>query len=117
MVCAECGGKFRRNGRKIASGELIPTWVCITHLKDRDKCRMKPLKEEDIYAAYARAVAKLLGDKADIIEIVKQATTESLRTDKTEDIDTIRDELLQARKEVLELFKAKKDGTIKLQDY
>lgn len=117
MVCAHCGGKFRRCGRKIANGENIPVWVCITHIQDKKKCEMKPLKEQEIYAAYERAIGKLLGDSSGIIEIIRQATEEGLKVEITEDLEAIRKELMEARKEVLELFKAKRDGEVTSEQY
>ena len=117
LVCSNCGAKFRRNGRTVASGEFIPTWVCITHQKDHQACRMRPLKEKDIYAAYERAVKRLLGETDDLMEIVKQATLESMNIEKPEDIEEIRSALMQARKAVLDLFKAKRDGDVSMEEY
>ena len=117
LVCTNCGAKFRRNGRTVASGEFIPTWVCITHQKDHQACRMRPLKEKDIYAAYERAVKRLLGETDDLMEIVKQATLESMNIEKPEDVEEIRSALMQARKAVLDLFKAKRDGDVSMEEY
>lgn len=117
LVCSNCGAKFRRNGRTVASGEFIPTWVCITHQKDHQACKMRPLKEKEIYAAYERAVKRLLGETNDLMEIVKQATLEGMNIKKTEDIEEIRSALMQARKAVLDLFKAKRDGDVSMEEY
>lgn len=117
LVCGQCGGKFRRNSRKLASGESVPTWVCITHQLDRDKCGMKPLKEDDVYAAYERAIERLIGDASEIIEIVRQSTQEGLQVDESNGIEEVREALMQARKEVLDLFKARKDGYISSSEY
>lgn len=117
LVCSNCGAKFRRNGRTVASGEFIPTWVCITHQKDHQACKMRPLKEKEIYAAYERAVKRLLGETNDLMEIVKQATLEGMNIKKTEDIEEIRTALMQARKAVLDLFKAKRDGDVSIEEY
>ena len=117
LVCTNCGAKFRRNGRTVASGEFIPTWVCITHQKDHQACKMRPLKEKEIYAAYERAVKRLLGESNDLMEIVKQATLEGMNIQKPEDIEEIRSALMQARKAVLDLFKAKRDGDVSMEEY
>ena len=101
----------------MASGEFIPTWVCITHQKDHQACKMRPLKEKEIYAAYERAVKRLLGETNDLMEIVKQATLEGMNIKKTEDIEEIRSALMQARKAVLDLFKAKRDGDVSMEEY
>ena len=117
LVCANCGAKFRRNGRTVASGEFIPTWVCITHQKNQSACGMRPLKEKDIYSAYEMAVKKLLGDTDDLMEIVKQATLEGMNIEQPEDVEEIRSALMQARKAVLDLFKAKRDGGVSFEEY
>ncbi len=117
LVCANCGAKFRRNGRTVASGEFIPTWVCITHQKDQQSCKMRPLKEKDIYAAYERAVKRLLGETDGLMDIIKQTTLEGMNIEQPEDIEEIRKALMQARKAVLDLFKAKRDGDVSLEEY
>lgn len=117
LVCTNCGAKFRRNGRTVASGEFIPTWVCITHQKDHQACRMRPLKEKDIYAAYERAVKRLLGETDGLMDMIKQATLEGMNIEQPEDIEEIRKALMQARKAVLDLFKAKRDGDMSLEEY
>ena len=117
LVCSNCGAKFRRNGRTVASGEFIPTWVCITHQKDHQACKMRPLKDKEIYADYERAVKRLLGETNDLMEIVKQATLEGMNIKKPEDIEEIRSALMQARKAVLDLFKAKRDGDVSMEEY
>lgn len=117
LVCGHCGGKFRRDGRRIPGGERIPIWVCLTHQQDKIERVMKPLKEEDIYAAYGRAVQRLIGDTSGIIDIVKQATTEGLQAERNTDIDEVRDELMKARKDVLDLFRAHRDGEVSSEEY
>lgn len=78
---------------------------------------MKPLKEDDVYAAYERAIERLIGDASEIIEIVRQSTQEGLQVNESDGIEEVREALMQARKEVLDLFKARKDGYISSSDY
>ena len=101
----------------MASGEFIPTWVCITHQKNQQLCKMRPLKEKDIYAAYERAVKRLIGETDGLMDIIKQATLEGMNIEQPEDIEEIRKALMQARKAVLDLFKAKRDGDVSLEEY
>ncbi len=117
LVCGQCGAKLRRFGRALASGEYVPTWVCVTHQKNRAACDMKPLKETDILDAYKRAVGRLLGDAGEILEIVKAATKEGLDLPDTQSLDNIEEKLIRTRKKVLELFKDKRDGNIPLAEY
>lgn len=60
---------------------------------------------------------RLVGESSGIIEVIRQATEEGLQVKVHEDIELIRDELMNARKEVLELFKGRKDGKISTEEY
>lgn len=72
LVCGDCGAKFRRFGRSLKSGEFIPTWVCVTHQKNTNDCKMKPIKEQDILDAFKRAVQRLVGDFSEIVQVVRE---------------------------------------------
>lgn len=37
VICGDCGTKFRRYGRRLASKEYVATWVCMNHQKDSTK--------------------------------------------------------------------------------
>lgn len=117
LICGECGGKFRRGVRKLTNGEAVSVWRCITHTKSNKECSIGPLKEEDVLNAYKRALNRLVGESSGIIEIIRQATEEGLQVEVHEDVELIRDELMNARKEVLELFKGRKDGKISNEEY
>ena len=40
VICGDCGTKFRRYGRRLASKEYVATLVCMNHQKDSTKCSM-----------------------------------------------------------------------------
>ncbi len=105
------------NGRKLASGEFVPTWVCIQHQKDISKCKMLPLKEDDILEAYKRVVTRFSGDLADVIDVVKESINEELKAENIEDLTPVQEKLTETRKQILELFKDKKSGAISTEDY
>lgn len=117
LICGDCGGKFRRFGRKLASGEYVPTWVCVNHQKDRDECQMKPLKEYDIYDAYRRAVEKLLGNANEIIGIIKANITEEFNTTKEDELDNISAEIAKKQDEIMQMFRKKGNGEIDDETY
>ena len=117
LVCADCGSKFRRYGRTIASGEFITTWVCIQHQKDISKCKMLPLKEVDVLEAYKRVVTRFSGDLADVLETVKESINEELKAENIADLTPVRERLTEIRKQIMDLFKDKKAGAITPDEY
>jgi hypothetical protein len=53
LECAECGAKFRRHSQ-IHGDIKVHIWVCMLHQKQRDKCSMKPIKEEVVEGALSK---------------------------------------------------------------
>ena len=117
LVCGDCGSKFRRYGRTIASGEFITTWVCIQHQKEISKCKMLPLKEVDVLEAYKRVVTRFSGDLADVLDVVKESINEELKAENIADLTPVRERLTETRKQIMELFKDKKAGAITNEEY
>jgi len=117
LVCGDCGGKFRRFGRKLANGEYVPTWVCVNHQKDKHRCTMKPLKEMDIYDAYRRAVERLLGNADDIISIIKTNIEEEFATTKEESLEKVSAELIKKQEEIMRMFRRKSCGEVDDETY
>lgn len=117
LVCGDCGSKFRRFGRTIASGEFVGTWVCIQHQKDISKCKMLPLKEDDVLEAYKRAVTRFSGDLADVLDVVKETINEELKAENIADLTPVQERLTETRKQIMELFKDKKAGAITVDEY
>ena len=117
LVCGDCGSKFRRFGRTIASGEFVGTWVCIQHQKDISKCKMLPLKEDDVLEAYKRAVTRFSGDLADVLDVVKETINEELKAENIADLTPVQERLTETRKQIMELFKDKKAGAITNEEY
>lgn len=117
LICGDCGGKFRRFGRRLKSGEYIPTWVCVTHQNNHTACAMKPLKEADICSAYKRAIDGMIGSYSDIVATVKRSIEEEMKNKQTTDSSNVEEELLMIRKDVIELFKKKRSGEITSNEY
>ena len=117
LVCSECGSKFRRYGRKLASGKKVATWVCISHQKDITSCKMLPLKETDIYDAYRRAVERLSGDLSALTQTVKGNIETELNNNLTQSVSDCEKEIAVMQQKVLDLFKSKRDGIISSQEY
>lgn len=117
LVCGKCGAKLRRFARKDGKGQRVATWICVTHQKDRKLCEQTPIKETAIYEAYKKAVAQLMGSKDEVVDMVMQNVIDELRGENTESLDKIRDELVELRKGVLELFQKKRRGEVNQKEY
>lgn len=112
LICGDCGGKFRRFGRNLASGEYVPTWVCVNHQKDRKKCEMKPLKEIDIYDGYRRAVNELLGDAKELMAIIKSNIEEEFKASPKVELEKTTEEIQSRQEQIIKLFRQKRNGEI-----
>lgn len=117
LICAECGGKFRRFGRKVASGEYVPTWVCVTHQKHSDTCKMLPIKEEDIDKAYRRAVERLLGNVTEVKAAVKKIIDDEIKIDCDANLTPIQQAIEKAQKSILELFQRRRRNEVSMVEY
>ncbi len=117
LICADCGSKFRRYGRKIAGGIKVVTWVCINHQRDSTACKMLPLKEIDLIEAYKRTVERLAGDVSEIVETVRNNITQELKTDVGEDLAEIEQQIISEQNKILELFQRKRNNMILPAEY
>ena len=117
LVCSECGSKFRRYARTLKNGDIISTWICIQHQKDRTKCKMKPLKEEDILEAYKRVVSGFREELEEVVETTKESIREEFEQECIESVEPIQEELAEIRKTIMELFRDKKEGIITINEY
>lgn len=117
LICAECGSKFRRHARPLASKENVDIWVCVNHQKNINSCKMKPIKEADIIDAYKRVCNRLSGDLKDVVDIVKESIGNELNNSKIEDLTHLDGELDKLRNKVLKLFRKKSNNEISKDEY
>ena len=59
LVCGECGKMFIRHMNIIGTVKS-PVWVCREHLKHRENCSMKYIKESALKSAFATMLNKLI---------------------------------------------------------
>ena len=62
IICGECGGKFKR----IKVGEHY-CQACQTHLKEKDNCSIKSVREDAIKAAFVTMMNKLIFAREQIL--------------------------------------------------
>ncbi len=68
MYCEECGSIFSRK----KNGDAV-SWCCRTHAKGSQLCSVKPILENEVYAAFLRLYFKLRAHQEQIITpIIKQ---------------------------------------------
>lgn len=116
LICGECGSKFRRYGRNVANG-YVYTWICIEHQKDKNKCLMLPIKEDDLYKAYSNVVETLCGDLPELVRELRNLIEEELKNENIEDLEPVSTKLTALRKEVIELFKKKNNKQVSVEYY
>ena len=117
LVCGDCGGNFRRFGRKIASGAYVPTWVCVTHQKHSDECRMRPLKETDLDNAYRRVVERLLGDVTEVKAAVRKIIEDEIKIDCDANLTSLQQAIESEQKKILDLFQRRRRNEITIGEY
>lgn len=117
LVCTKCGGKFRRFGRKLASGEYVPTWVCVTHQKHPEICDMLPIKESDLNKAYKNAVERLLGNVEEVNDMIRKTIENEILIEREADLTAVQQEIEVAQQNILELFQRRRRNEITIDEY
>ena len=51
IICGECGDTFKRRIHS-CTGYKYAAWCCNTHIKDKDKCHMIFVKDDDLKQAF-----------------------------------------------------------------
>ncbi|MBD5099833.1 MAG: recombinase family protein [Clostridiales bacterium] len=117
LVCSKCGGKFRRFGRKIASGEFVPTWICVTHQKHPEICDMLPIKERDLENAYKTAVERFLGNVEEVNDMIMKTIEDEILIERETDLTAVQQSIEVAQQDILELFQRRRRNEITIDEY
>ena len=59
IICGECGNTFKRRIHH-CTGYKYAAWCCNTHIKDKDKCHMLFIKDDDLKQAFITMMNKLV---------------------------------------------------------
>ena len=59
IICGECGDTFKRRIHTCSTYKYV-AWTCNTHLKDKDICSMKYVRDDEIKAAFTTMLNKLI---------------------------------------------------------
>ena len=104
IVCGECGENYRRHAYYNKEGQ-IRTWVCARHKTSPSDCHQKYIEERQIEEAFVIVLNDLVGDIAELKEILKENIAEALLEANNEESVKIDKELDKLQGQMLELHK------------
>ena len=59
IICGECGDTFKRRIHSCITYKYV-AWACNTHLKNKESCHMKYVRDDEIKAAFITMLNKLI---------------------------------------------------------
>lgn len=72
LICGECGGYYKRNGKTTKNGERKYYWRCINRSENGQKnCSSVGIEETKLHSAICRALNKLFENKEDTIRMIR----------------------------------------------
>ena len=78
IICGECGDTFKRRIHS-CTGYKYTAWCCSTHIKDKDKCHMLFVKDDDLKQAFVTMMNKLVYAHRIILKPYVDALEKTLR--------------------------------------
>ena len=102
VFCSECGGKMKR-----VKSNTTPGFSCILHLKDKNLCTMKPIREDAVKAAFITMMNKLTFARGKILvpysEMINKCN--GINTlERLEQIETLIEDNLERKQQILKFF-------------
>lgn len=67
ILCGECGGIFRRQKIYIGKPYEKVQWCCIRHIRDKEQCSLKAIREDVLKQAFTVMWNKLAGNCEEIL--------------------------------------------------
>ena len=121
MICACCGGVLHRNtqirragqGNKPYGNKWV--WVCSNHVKDKNLCQMKPVKEIDVVNAFVTMINKLLYSQRahqSIIDLYDERMSRTRRESGESRIAAMVDSLSEIKKKKAKLIDLSRSAAI-----
>lgn len=68
IVCRECGSHLRRQKIYIGNPYEKIVWTCPKHIKDKEFCKMKAIREDEIQKAFVAMWNKLYTNQGTVLE-------------------------------------------------
>ena len=102
IICGECGGKWKR----VKLGDQFG-FACVTHVKDKNKCSMKSIKEEPVKAAFVNMMNKLTFARSKILVPYEQMYvkgSDQAALDRLDEIEVLLEKNTERRTQILQFF-------------
>lgn len=102
IICGECGGKWKR----VKLGSQFG-FACDTHVRDKNKCSMKSIKEEPVKAAFVNMMNKLTFARSKILVPYEQMYVkgnDQAALDRLDEIEVLLEKNTERRAQILQFF-------------
>lgn len=102
IICGECGGKWKR----VKLGSRFG-FACDTHVKDKNKCSMKSIKEEPVKAAFVNMMNKLTFARSKVLVPYEQMYvkgSDQAALDRLDEIEVLLEKNTERRVQILQFF-------------
>ncbi|MDR2202106.1 MAG: zinc ribbon domain-containing protein [Clostridiales bacterium] len=100
LECAECGTKFRRHSQQHGESTVY-IWVCMLHQKQRENCKMKPIKEQTVEEAFVQTLNELVADKERMMTNLDQSVKTIIEATPPKDIKELEKQLLAVERKMV----------------
>ena len=72
IICGDCGGNMRRQKIYIGKPYEKVIWTCPLHIRDKNKCKMKAIREDELMAAFIAMFNKLYTNQGVVLEPIAE---------------------------------------------
>ena len=111
LVCGVCGATLKHH--IIYSGGLrYPVWICKQHLKDRDLCSMKSIRESDLEFAFTTMMNKLIFSRREVLHFLHYSLEEETYKNNPRRVEEIEQKLKKNAEQVKTLTTIMSNGHI-----
>ena len=76
IICEDCGNRLRRQKVYMGKNYEKIIWTCPRHVDEKDKCRMKAIREDLLQQAFIRMWNKLCTNQGTVLEPLLKALNE-----------------------------------------
>ena len=102
IICGECGGTWKR----VKLGSRFG-FACNMHVKDKDACSMKSIKEEPVKVAFINLMNKLTFARGKILvpylEMLK-GSNDAATLERLDEIETLLEKNMERRQQIMQFF-------------
>lgn len=102
IICSECGATWKRLKR-----DGYFAFGCNTHIKDKDACSMKSIREDKVKAAFATMMNKLVFGRDSVLKPYSIGLEKNKKAEFLDELNALEDGMennLQKRQQIKDLF-------------